>query len=163
MLALSPPARIQDATHSSLTVLLSEPFSTKLPRLRVLRLRPKYDFLAVFLSLPTLPPTQNRIIAMKKQVKLAQVKPYAYLPRDALWPDRLRALRPRTVHALGDDVSMLSSIPLSTTTHVMSAAATAWEAMAKKAKKPVKYAPRRATIAATLTRKATTEKKRAMT
>ena len=54
----------------------------KLPLLRVLRvlfLRPKYDFfpllLFLFLFLPTLPPTQKRIVAMRKQAKAAQVKP----------------------------------------------------------------------------------------
>jgi len=49
----------------------------KLPRLRVDLLRPKYDFLVLRLGslLPTLPPTQNRTVAMRKQAKAPQVKP----------------------------------------------------------------------------------------
>lgn len=49
----------------------------KLPRLRVLLLRPKYDFFVFRLEsfLPTLPPTQKRTVEMRKQAKAAQVKP----------------------------------------------------------------------------------------
>jgi hypothetical protein len=49
------------------------------PLLRVLFLRPKYDFLTLRLDsfLPTLPPTQKRMVAMKKQANAPQVKPYA--------------------------------------------------------------------------------------
>jgi hypothetical protein len=63
-------------TYSSLTRRWLS-LSMKLPRLRVLLLRPKYDFLALRLGsfLPTLPPTQNRMVAMRKQAKAPQVKP----------------------------------------------------------------------------------------
>lgn len=46
----------------------------KLPRERVLRLRPNDDFLEV-LSLVAEPPTQKRTVEMTKQAKAPQVKP----------------------------------------------------------------------------------------
>lgn len=57
---------------------------------------------------------QKRMVARRKQVKVAHVKPYAYLPRRALWPALLRALRPLTVHALEIQVSttFLYTIPV---------------------------------------------------
>lgn len=72
------PCRESD-TYSSLTRLWLS-VSMKLPRLRVLRvlfLRPKLDFLVLRLLsfLPTLPPMQKRMVAMKKQANAAQVKP----------------------------------------------------------------------------------------
>jgi hypothetical protein len=72
------------ATYSSLTRLWLS-LSMKLPRLRVLFLRPKYDFLALRLGsfLPTLPPTQKSTVATRKQANAPQVKLYAYVPMRA--------------------------------------------------------------------------------
>lgn len=67
-------------SYSSLTRLWLS-VSMKLPRLRVLRLRPKYDFFWEVLSvLPTLPPMQKKMVQRKKQAQVAQVKAMALVP-----------------------------------------------------------------------------------
>lgn len=73
----------------------------------------------------------------------AQVKPYAFTPREASYPELLKALRPSIVHA------------------VIKLAARIWKNRASPAFNPDRYAPSRVHRASRPVKKAQTAKKSA--